>query len=60
MLLIFRSDPTGVQSAAAPKRDRQFFRNATQRINMETRELIGASANFRALLDEVNLVAKVD
>jgi len=27
---------------------------------METRELIGASAKFRALLDEVNLVAKVD
>jgi formate hydrogenlyase transcriptional activator len=27
---------------------------------METRELIGVSAKFRALLDEVNLVAKVD
>ena len=27
---------------------------------METRKLIGASAKFRALLDEVNLVAKVE
>jgi formate hydrogenlyase transcriptional activator len=60
-LLIFWSDPW--ESSPPPNSNAigsSFGTVYAEDKNMETRELIGVSAKFRALLDEVDLVAKVD